>query len=242
MTNNSSNKNPDADKSEPNQGFDKPFKDGVSSNFKPAQQPKLNIILATIKAAKDDSENPAGCLTNLYSIICSSYLVIVTLVLFTGLPIAMIAIGIVHINNCPVESKIPIWLIVFGVFGLMNCLIRLTTSIIIQTRHRKRNVIFHEPFPVFIVTTLNSFFLFIWFCIGNAWVFSIKSLQQSSDKGNADTYCNQVCYDFAFWSIISFWIIVCLLLLFMMGVAFYFAVGLLNRILFNRRVNLSNVR
>lgn len=242
MRNNLNNKNNRVDTNTQNQGFGIKFTDGATRNFKPQQQARLNIILSTIKAAKDDSENPAGCLTNFYSILCSSYLVIVSLVLFTCLPVAMLAIGIVHLNNCPLEPKIPVWLIVLGITGLINCLIRLTTSIIIQLRFRKgKSVIFHEPLPIFLVTTLIGIFIFIWFCLGNAWVFNVKSTQQSNDK-SSNTYCNQICYDFAFWSIISLWIVVCLIFLFLVGLALYFIIGLLNRIIFNRRVNLSNVR
>ncbi len=56
-------------------------------------------------------------------------LAIVVLLLYSGLPIAMLVIGILNIDECTIDKKIPVWLIIYGVFGIINCFLRLITSI-----------------------------------------------------------------------------------------------------------------
>lgn len=234
----------DEPKTKRHQTIDQKLSDG--KNFQQQQQgtqpPKLNIILAIIKEAKDDSENPISCMTNLYSITCSTYFAIVVFILFSGLPLAMLIVGAMSVNKCPIESKIPVWLIVFGIFGLIHCLIRLFTSILIRMKSRKViGTIFHEPFYVFLLTSTIGIFLVIWFCFGNAWVFSIKSEVQSSDP-SLSSYCHRVCYEFAFWSIICFWIVIGFITLFLLSIMVYFAGSLLLELGLKTRVKLANVR
>lgn len=227
------------------------FIDGASKTaqafFKPSPSTNANshnnFLFDIIREAKDHSENPVGCIMNFYSIVSSSWLSIITLILIIGVPISMLVIGIIHIDNCPIQPKIPIWLIVFGIFGLINCFIRVISSIIIQLRFRKgTRVIYREPLGVFSVLFTIGLFLLIWFCLGNAWVFSIYGTQQSSDPSKPDTYCQQTCYDFAFWSIICFWVVISIFVLLFLAVTLYFAVGYLKSVVYDRKVKLSNDR
>lgn len=41
-----------------------------------------------------------------------------------GVPIAMITIGYIHLNDCPAERFIPIYLVVGGVFAVFECFVR----------------------------------------------------------------------------------------------------------------------
>lgn len=227
------------------------FIDGASKTaqafFKPSPSTNANshnnFLFDIIREAKDNSENPVGCIMNFYSIVSSSWLAIITLILIIGVPISMLAIGIIHIDNCPIEPKIPIWLIVFGIFGLINCCIRVISSIIIQLRFRHgTRVIYREPLGVFSILFTIGLFLLIWFCLGNAWVFSIHDKQQSSDSTRPETYCQQTCYDFAFWSIICFWVVISIFVILFLAVTLYLAVGYLISVVYNRKVKLSNDR
>ena len=53
------------------------------------------------------------------------------------LPGAMLIIGLININECPIDSKIPIWLIVFGCVGLFFIIIRISASIYLRRRYYK---------------------------------------------------------------------------------------------------------
>jgi hypothetical protein len=45
-----------------------------------------------------------------------------------ALPIAMIVIGSLYKDKCPINYKIPIWLIVSGVFGCLSALVRTASN------------------------------------------------------------------------------------------------------------------
>ena len=102
-------------------------------------------------------------------------------------------------------------------------------------------IIFHEPIFLFITLCLIGLFLLIWFLLGNAWVFSVKNKYQSSNI-DSDNYCHHTCYEFAFWCIISFWIVFAVILLFCLGFALHFAIKLCLSTYYNRKIKLSNVR
>ncbi|XP_029696696.1 uncharacterized protein isoform X3 [Takifugu rubripes] len=110
------------------------------------------------------------------------------------MPVAQIAIGAVHLNNCPREPHIPIYLIVSGVFTLALALLSCLPC------SRQAN---DEPTnPLSRVCTawnsLTTLFLFCWFVAGNVWIYSIY--EPNYDKTAADPYCNRTLYLFAFWT------------------------------------------
>ncbi|TNM93804.1 hypothetical protein fugu_001980 [Takifugu bimaculatus] len=110
------------------------------------------------------------------------------------MPVAQIAIGAVHLDDCPREPYIPIYLIVLGVFTLALALL----SCLPCSRQAS-----DEPTnPLSRVCTawnsLTTLFLFCWFVAGNVWIYSIY--KPNYDKTAADPYCDRTLYLFAFWT------------------------------------------
>ncbi|XP_075182575.1 transmembrane protein 272-like isoform X5 [Anomaloglossus baeobatrachus] len=101
---------------------------------------------------------------------------IFSVLLWTLLSIAMIIIGSMHVDNCPIEPKIPIYLIVAGVFHL------LAFSLIPLKMVGEK--------LAYTIESVLGVFSFCWFIAGSVWVFRIY--QENPRR------CNDLCYKFAF--------------------------------------------
>ncbi|XP_053575981.1 transmembrane protein 272 [Bombina bombina] len=101
---------------------------------------------------------------------------IFTLLLWTALSIAMIIIGSMHVDNCPAEPKIPIYLIVAGSFHLL-------AFVLIPLKLAAEKVAYS-------IEGILGLFSFCWFIAGSVWVFRIYQYQPRA--------CNDMMYTFAF--------------------------------------------
>jgi hypothetical protein len=50
------------------------------------------------------------------------------------LPVTMIIIGSIYVNDCKIERKIPIWLIVSGSFSCLSLIFRTTKNIYVYIK------------------------------------------------------------------------------------------------------------
>ncbi|KAM4617417.1 transmembrane protein 272-like [Discoglossus pictus] len=96
--------------------------------------------------------------------------------LWMALSIAMIVIGSIHIDDCPVEPKIPIYLIVAGVVYVVGFTIIPLKKV--------------TEASVYTTEGILALFSFCWFITGSVWVFRIY---QDNPRG-----CNDTVYNFAF--------------------------------------------
>uniref|UniRef100_UPI0037E79302 transmembrane protein 272-like n=1 Tax=Semicossyphus pulcher TaxID=241346 RepID=UPI0037E79302 len=112
------------------------------------------------------------------------------------MPIAQIAIGVVHLDNCPRQHYIPIYLIVVGVFGLVLAVLSCLPCAQEPTDGTTN--------PLSRVCTawnsITSFFLFCWFIAGNVWIYSIYQPNYNKNSTDTDPYCDKTLYLFAFWT------------------------------------------
>ncbi|CAF0725004.1 unnamed protein product [Brachionus calyciflorus] len=119
--------------------------------------------------------------------------VLIILIFLMVYPTAMIIIGALHLNECPINYLIPIWLIVGGSSGVIVEI--LTAYVFVYSlfrtfRHRtfaeKIIFIFLIIVPFFTVTVFNI----AWFFTGNAWIYPLHKDVQSINRDNSTTYCN----------------------------------------------------
>ncbi|XP_074479865.1 transmembrane protein 272-like [Sebastes fasciatus] len=126
-----------------------------------------------------------------------------SLFLFCAMNIAHIAIGAIYLDKCTRQPKIPIYLIVLGVFGLVQSI--LFCLCILKTPDDDTS----NPI-IRLFTAMNSLiacFLFCWFITGNVWIFSIYQPNYNKNTTNVDPYCNKTLYLFALWTTIFFYIL-----------------------------------
>lgn len=96
--------------------------------------------------------------------------------------------GAKYKDECPIETKIPIYLIVGGSVGIFRNLLSLCQ------RARKENE--GEEKKKNPVESILDCFMLAWFICGNVWIYSNyePSYENSSSK-----YCDKTLYLFAFW-------------------------------------------
>ena len=74
-------------------------------------------LINKMKRAKEESKNPAHFISSVSRIIFGTFfvggLVIFCSTISICLPIAMIVIGALNIDKCPIQDKIPIWFVHF---------------------------------------------------------------------------------------------------------------------------------
>ncbi|RVE60510.1 hypothetical protein OJAV_G00181540 [Oryzias javanicus] len=129
--------------------------------------------------------------------------------IFCALPITQIALGAVHLDDCPRQHYIPIYLIVSGVFalvlGAVSCL---------PCTQKSEEGRASPPLSCFctVWNSLTSFFLFCWFIAGNVWIYSIYEPNYNKNTTSTDLYCDKTVYLFAFWTTTLVYIIAGLLM------------------------------
>lgn len=112
------------------------------------------------------------------------------------IPIAEIAIGAVYLHECSVQEKIPIYLIVMGVFTLtLNILSCLPCT---QDPKDGSESLLSRGCTVW--NSLVSTFLFCWFITGNVWIYSVYEPSYIKNGTDPSLYCNKTLYLFAFWT------------------------------------------
>ncbi|KAF2905379.1 hypothetical protein ILUMI_00797 [Ignelater luminosus] len=117
-----------------------------------------------------------------------------TLIILLILDIAMLVVGIIKKNECPVEDRIPIYLIVAGAVGIV--------SKILPFINRKL-----EFTLVTYVIYLLYLFEIVWAVVGSVWVYKIY---QPNYNELLPLHCNRELYLFTFWILTIRWILVAL--------------------------------
>ncbi|KAM4722330.1 transmembrane protein 272-like [Rhinophrynus dorsalis] len=102
----------------------------------------------------------------------------------------MIVIGSIHVDNCPREPKIPIYLIVAGAVHVV------AFSLMPLKKVAEKAAYFIEG--------LLGLFSFCWFIAGSVWVFSIYPENPRA--------CNDMVYKFAFGILIFEYVFIALVI------------------------------
>jgi len=164
-------------------------------------------IARPIKQKKILREKPPGLFTTLSAGGFNTIVALIYLIFLLALPIAKLVLGILYVNECPVNRNIPLYTIVAGACGLAIVILLLLSSACTYYRsvsNLKKSthkfLICISAFSRGIQGTL-AIFLFIWFIFGNIWVFNAR-YRVRTDKPNDINYCQPTLYWFAFYVLI----------------------------------------
>ena len=129
-------------------------------------------------------------------ILCS----LLVLGLMTTIPIAMLCVGAVYLDfGCPMQSKVPMFLLVSGVFGIV---LVCTTMCLYMHKNHKMNYIIMS---LCILCVLLCLITFAWTIAGSVWVFKEWSYWNELEEDAPDP-CHVGLYLFAFAILIIFWL------------------------------------
>ncbi|XP_077984538.1 uncharacterized protein LOC144439143 [Glandiceps talaboti] len=131
---------------------------------------------------------------------------IIIMGIMTAIPITMIVMGALYMDDCPAEKYIPTYLIVGGVFQFVALILSMWSS------QKKRSGNDDDDGStgmlgkcVRVVSALIYLFNFAWFIAGNVWIYRTEPDYDDSTGGN---YCDQTLYLFSFWLITTSYILI----------------------------------
>jgi len=193
----------------------------------PFQQPSP---IRRRRQKKYRQERTPGFCATLCSGGLASIAALIYLMIALALPITKLVLGILHVQDCPVENNIPIYMIVSGACGLAIILFLLLSSTCTFCRS---STIARKPSHQFMICTIAlargmqgilAIFLFVWFFVGNYWVFGARTRVQTDRPSDTTTYCQPALYWFAFYVLI-FTYVYAIFLCFMKFCARFFCCG-----------------
>lgn len=122
-----------------------------------------------------------------------------------------LSIGSIYFHDCPGRDKIPIWLIVFGVFALVQTTINGMRRCIETCRKAGSADDEDNKKPSMVnrgggcCEALVSLFLFAWLIVGSVWVFGYWNTYIYSSQCNPirENCCAPVLYWFSCCTIIA---------------------------------------
>ncbi|XP_042207349.1 uncharacterized protein LOC121856094 isoform X2 [Homarus americanus] len=128
------------------------------------------------------------------------------------IPIFMIIVGSLKMDECPAEPLIPVYLVVGGTFGALKNLLGLQGKLRRPLAEEEGGESSDASTPwhrrIKFTGSIN-FFLTVWFILGCVWVYRIYEPSYLRDGGGS--YCDYTLYQFAFWLVTSVYIAVGLL-------------------------------
>jgi len=121
------------------------------------------------------------------------------------IPISMFIIGLIYLQECPVDNHIPLYLFVGGIFGIFKQYLDLSRRL----KNRRRVLMGEEIVEKSNLQSFIGCFMMFWFIMGSYWVY--KEYEPSYDPMSGVLYCNKTVYLFAFWQITSVYLVFALL-------------------------------
>jgi hypothetical protein len=123
----------------------------------------------------------------------SSKMFLVQLILVVVFSVTEISYGRQSIDQCPISSNIPLFLLVHGsikiVWVACSVVAYIEAKFFSNSPHIRTlmliNLIIHLVF---------LFFFLVWFILGNVWVWSVKTTVQTTDSTVPATYCQNTLY------------------------------------------------
>lgn len=153
--------------------------------------PSYQSIFGQMQDAKQNSSGVLDFLQKLVKLLLNTIAVTIFMGIMLAVPIAMVVIGSIYVNDCPAEKMIPIYLIVAGACYIVKNLIDLCG----RARSREDQDQ-HGNTPSNGLSRLLGCFLLGFFIAGNVWIY--RNYPPDSDM-ESPHYCNPVVYYFAFW-------------------------------------------
>ncbi|XP_071374488.1 transmembrane protein 272-like [Centroberyx affinis] len=129
-------------------------------------------------------------------------IVVVVNIIWWMVMIAAIGLGATHLNSCPVQPAIPVYLIGLGLSSLLSLSL---TYIYMST---KQGCL--RSFTSACISILHIF-SFCWFISGSVWVYEMYA---PSYIAGEDRYCQKTVYQFAFFLTSLCWFLVILMFFF----------------------------
>lgn len=144
--------------------------------------------------------------------------------------------GFLNLKNCPLQPKIPFYLMINGLIGLIKSLLLLIIIIksgktihkskIVETNEQQVTVVQHfeiVPKSVKYINFLLTLFIIVWFIFGILFTFAIPKPTFMRDYKYPTTYCNKLVYLISIMNLIVYTLFFIIESLFIGYLFYYFS-------------------
>ena len=118
--------------------------------------------------------------------------------------------GSVYVFDCPLEPKIPIFLIVGGISGMLKNVFLIVENVLKRHSRTLSHRFKKHKWIVYVWRAVNlvfNLFVLAWIICGSYWIFNLYS----TVHGNDFATCNELLYKFGFSIVISSYILLLLM-------------------------------
>uniref|UniRef100_A0A8C3VSA1 Transmembrane protein 272 n=1 Tax=Catagonus wagneri TaxID=51154 RepID=A0A8C3VSA1_9CETA len=125
---------------------------------------------------------------------------------FLVLPRSMAFTGVKFVEDCPVQPLMPLYLLVCGIIGALKVspllydstrMTRLLSKAVVIDDDDDAEYPWRQNAHKYYIHLLLSLFLFLWFILGNYWVFSVYPPDFIPPSQQPWDYCDKTLYLFA---------------------------------------------
>ncbi|CAB3366596.1 Hypothetical predicted protein [Cloeon dipterum] len=190
------------------------YEEAINPNALPP--PAYDSLFGQIQAAHQSSDGMNDFIKNLTILLFGTIGCMACIGLAVVVPFAMVVVGTLYYHDCPVEPKIPLFLVVGGAITLINNfpLDRADPNNEVTAPQRKSSL-----------RAFLTLFSFTWFVLGSFWVY--KQYKPSFNPENHD-FCHPTVYMLAFWVLTLSYLILLFLALSIFCISFM-AIGAAER-------------
>ncbi|KAI8520735.1 hypothetical protein Bbelb_004890 [Branchiostoma belcheri] len=126
--------------------------------------PSYASLFGEIQEARRESGGFVDFLKKLLVLLAGTIGCTILLGLLMAVPVAMIVLGAINLHDCPIQRMIPIYLLVFGCFGILKNIISLAVNMVDPSSER-----FCDPtaylFAFWVTTTAYIFVGLLIICV-----------------------------------------------------------------------------
>jgi len=108
-------------------------------------------------------------------------------------------LGVVFVNDCPIQSFIPIYLIVAGILGIVKNIVQIGEKLLVRSiQRRMKEDTFKKCYRIWrIINVFYTFLMFICLVVGSYFIYSNYKKLNNSGNYRKDL-CHEGLYKFAF--------------------------------------------
>lgn len=166
-------------------------------------------LFSQIQENSSDCEGLHDFISRTYRVLNGSILSTGILLLLLAMPVSMLAVGSTYRSDCPLEPRIPIYLLVGGSFGLIKVFLMLWN----QKKHSNDACVDDDDdgetddavvrrttkFTEFIL----SVFLSVWFIMGNVWFYKIWIPNFEQPLHEPSNWCHMTVFRYTFYHLVT---------------------------------------
>ncbi|XP_067661511.1 transmembrane protein 272-like isoform X1 [Haliotis asinina] len=189
-------------------------------------QPIHGEVFLQIREANKEADDTKDFVCRVTDIFCNSLFFTVLIVVLLIIPTAMVSAGVKYLSDCPVQPKIPVYLMVGGCFGILKLVGMWWRNVQIR-RYESMDAFYdaHDNDAAFashtfkLMDAMLSAFLLGWQITGTYWVFTIYEPNYKPLLHEPSNWCEKTVFMIAFIQILGCYGLLCLGILVLLLVA-----------------------